>query len=117
MHGPIRIFWANLTPFSLKAAHGDCRVPRRWAEDPRLSTWVGRQRVCKLKLDRGEPGPGMTAARAARLTALGFAWGPLEPPQKKRKAAAAAAPEGRAATANGTLAMRLGGGPVTGQVV
>jgi hypothetical protein len=56
-----------------KAAHGDCKVPQRWAEDPRLSSWVMTQRALKTKLDRGEPSEGMTAERAARLTALGFA--------------------------------------------
>ena len=56
-----------------KAKHGDCRVPQGWAEDPGLSNWVNNQRQCKGKLDRGEPGRGMTAERrAARLTALGF---------------------------------------------
>jgi hypothetical protein len=59
-----------------KVAHGDCNVPARWAEDPRLGSWVGTQRKCKRKLDRGEPGEGMTAARAARLTALGLVWDP-----------------------------------------
>jgi hypothetical protein len=57
-----------------KAAHGDCSVPRGWAEDPRLGNWVSTQRKFKRRLDRGEPSDGMTAARAARLTALGFAW-------------------------------------------
>jgi hypothetical protein len=57
-----------------KAAHGDCSVPKGWAEDPRLGTWVKMQRQRKRKLDRGEPSEGMTAERAARLTALGFAW-------------------------------------------
>jgi hypothetical protein len=56
------------------AAHGDCNVPRGWAEDPRLSNWVSTQRRVKKKLDRGEPSTGMTAARAAKLTALDFAW-------------------------------------------
>ena len=55
-----------------KAVHGDCNVPRRWAEDPRLGKWVDHQRGRKRKLDRGEPSKGMTAERAARLTALGF---------------------------------------------
>ena len=59
-----------------KAAHGDCNVPRGWAEDPRLARWVTKQRVLKRQLDRGEPSQGMTAGRAARLTALGFAWAP-----------------------------------------
>jgi hypothetical protein len=56
--------------------HGDCNVPRDWAEDPKLSNWVSSQRKGKKKLDRGEPSEarGMTAARAAKLEALGFAW-------------------------------------------
>jgi hypothetical protein len=58
-----------------KAAHGDSSVPQDWAEDPRLGSWVNTQRVGKRKLDRGEPSlSGMTAERAARLTALGFCW-------------------------------------------
>jgi hypothetical protein len=57
-----------------RRGHGDCNVPRRWAEDPRLGRWVDTQRQGKKKLDRGEPSLGMTAARAAKLEALGFAW-------------------------------------------
>jgi hypothetical protein len=57
-----------------KAVHGDCNVPYSWAEDPGLGRWVSRQRQLKKKLDRGEPCKGMTAGRAAKLTAPGFAW-------------------------------------------
>jgi hypothetical protein len=57
-----------------KHKHGDCSVPRVWAEDPGLGGWVNRQRKGKKKLDRGEPSPGITAARVAKLDALGFAW-------------------------------------------
>jgi hypothetical protein len=58
-----------------KAAHGDCSVPiKGWAEDPRLGRWVSNQRMLKRKLDRGESSEGMTAERAARLTAIGFVW-------------------------------------------
>jgi hypothetical protein len=57
-----------------KRRHGDCNVPQGWSEDPRLGRWVTNQRNRKRKLDRDEPSEGMTAARAARLTALGFAW-------------------------------------------
>jgi hypothetical protein len=57
-----------------KAAHGDCSVPRGWAEDPGLASWVNNQRDYKRKLDRGEPSRGITVERAARLEALGFAW-------------------------------------------
>jgi hypothetical protein len=65
-----------------KAAQGDCNVPVGWAEDPRLGAWVNKQRHYKRKLDRGEPSEGMTAERAARLEALGFAWGPGQPGRK-----------------------------------
>jgi hypothetical protein len=58
----------------MKAEHGDCNVPLRWAEDRRLGRWVNTQRVLKRKLDRGEPSEGMTVARVARLTALGLVW-------------------------------------------
>jgi hypothetical protein len=54
--------------------HGDCTVPIRWAEDPRLGRWVMTQRGCKKALDRGDPRPKITAARVAKLDALGFAW-------------------------------------------
>ena len=46
-----------------KAAHGDCNVPVCWAEDPQLGSWVNRQRYAPS---------GMTAARVAKLDALGF---------------------------------------------
>ena len=55
-------------------AHGDCNVPTCWAEDPRLGSWVSRQREFKRKLDRGQLNNGMTAARAAKIEALGFDW-------------------------------------------
>jgi hypothetical protein len=49
-------------------------VPRGWAEDPKLGSWVAHQRRRKRALDRGEAGLGMTAARAAELEALGFSF-------------------------------------------
>ena len=49
-------------------------MPNHWAEDPPLGRWVNNQRVGKKALDRGERSRGMTAARAAKLAALGFAW-------------------------------------------
>ena len=57
-----------------KRKHGDCNVPYRWVEDPALGRWVKKQREFKKALDRGEPSEGMTAARAVKLEALGFAW-------------------------------------------
>jgi hypothetical protein len=63
-----------------KAAHGDCSVPQRWAEDPPLANWVKRQRAGKRGLDRGQPSEGVTAARATKLEALGFSWAPSPKP-------------------------------------
>ena len=54
--------------------YGDCNVPKRWAADPPLSSWVRKQRECKRLLDRGDPSSRTTAARVAKLEALGFAW-------------------------------------------
>jgi hypothetical protein len=59
-----------------KATHGNCNVPHHWVEDPRLGCWVNHQRRNKRSLDCGEPSCGMTAARAAKLTALGLTWDP-----------------------------------------
>ena len=49
-------------------------MSKRWAEDPQLGSWVAKQREYKKALDRGEPGEGMTVARAAKLDTLGFVW-------------------------------------------
>ena len=51
---------------------GPCR--QGWLPDPQLGRWVSAQRKHKRRLDRGEPCEGMTAARAAKLDTLGFAW-------------------------------------------
>jgi hypothetical protein len=59
-----------------------------WADDPSLGRWVADQRRGKKKLDRGEPSLGMTAARAAKLEALGFAWEQL--PARDQAAGASA---------------------------
>ena len=48
----------------------------------RLGNWTDTQRTLKRRLDRGQPSDGMTAARAARLTALGLVW---DPPQQGSK--------------------------------
>jgi hypothetical protein len=72
-----------------KEAHGDCNVPRGWAEDPQLGRWVNMQREYKKALDRGDPSPGMTAGRAARLESLGFAWALSSEQISKRQQASA----------------------------
>jgi hypothetical protein len=77
-HGGIRndVGWeAQLAKLNdYKAEHGDCIVPRDWAEDRQLGIWVHNQRANKKHLDCSEPSKGMTAVRAAKLEALGFAW-------------------------------------------
>ena len=75
LYTPRRAWEAQLARLvKYKAVHGDCNVPKGWAEDPALGSWVSNQRVLKRKLDRGEPCQGMTAERAASLEALGLAW-------------------------------------------
>lgn len=51
-------------------AHGNCLVPQRSREHPRLADWVSSQRVAHNKglLD---------SARDQKLTALGFNWNPI----------------------------------------
>jgi hypothetical protein len=57
-----------------KQQHGDYNVPQGWVTDPRFGIWVNKQRQYKKALDRGDPSKGMTAARVAKLDALGFTW-------------------------------------------
>jgi hypothetical protein len=56
-----------------QAAKRNCNVPWEWAENPQLGNWVSTQRMQKRKLDEGKAS-SMTAARVARLEALGFRW-------------------------------------------
>ena len=65
-----------------KQRHGDCNVPEDWAEDRWLGQWVSMQRFEKRNLDRGKLSYGLTAERAATLTALGFVWAAAAPPPR-----------------------------------
>jgi hypothetical protein len=62
---------AKLKAYKLK--HGNCNVPKKWAEDPRLATWVSNQRSRKKNLDRGQPQP-ILETQVVQLEALGFEW-------------------------------------------
>ena len=53
-----------------KAQHGDCLVPQRSMDNPRLASWVSEQRIAR---NRGEIEP----AREKQLTELGFDWDPV----------------------------------------
>jgi hypothetical protein len=50
-----------------KKRHGDCDVPKRWSEDPKLGRWVVAQRGLKRKGRLSED-------RIRRLDKLGFIW-------------------------------------------
>lgn len=60
----------------------DCLVPKRYAEDPKLGTWVETQRVQWKKLPRTEaeqgevvtPNKRLNDERLRRLESIGFAW-------------------------------------------
>ena len=51
-----------------KEAHGDCNVPSRWIENPKLANWVHSQRTL-YREDK------MVLRREYWLTTLGFTWG------------------------------------------
>ena len=55
-----------------RAKHGDCQVPTRFPEDPRLGTWVSDQR-CKRHRYRKKDGV-LTPEQIERLDAVGFVW-------------------------------------------
>jgi hypothetical protein len=54
-----------------KDEHGHCNVPDRWAEYPKLGSWVVTQRIFRNK---GK----LSSARKAQLDALGFVWTPID---------------------------------------
>lgn len=66
-----------------KAQHGDCLVPKRYAVDPKLGTWVETQRVQHKRLQRQiddsgteivAPNKRLNQERLEKLEAIGFAW-------------------------------------------
>ena len=48
-----------------RRAHGDCLVPAKWEEDPKLADWVGTQRSKRSKLSKDQ---------VAALDEIGFDW-------------------------------------------
>lgn len=72
---------------SYKEKYGDCLVPKRYAENPKLGTWVDTQRVLHKKMKKKTEGEGgvegeagkagggrLTEERIRRLEDLGFVW-------------------------------------------
>ena len=49
--------------------HGDCLVPRHYADDPELGFWVSNQRQYRVRLDSSQQG---------RLESIGFVWMPRQ---------------------------------------
>ncbi|KAL3936285.1 MAG: hypothetical protein SGBAC_008367 [Bacillariaceae sp.] len=63
--------------------YGNCLVPKRFADDPKLGTWVETQRVQYKRLIRTQdqsgheivhPNKRLTAERLRKLESVGFAW-------------------------------------------
>ncbi len=50
-----------------KKDHGDCNVPARWSENPKLGIWVGVQR-------RNKQANQLNPALVRRLEQIGFIW-------------------------------------------
>jgi len=59
-------------------SHGDCLVPKRYTQDPKLGTWVETQRVQYKKLSRETEGltsnNRLNTERLHRLEGIGFCW-------------------------------------------
>jgi hypothetical protein len=60
-----------------KQIHGDCIVPRGYAENPRLASWVAEQRK-QYKLMQDGKQSSITPERVLMLKELGFAWNAQE---------------------------------------
>lgn len=56
-----------------KAQHGNCLVPNRYPENPRLGTWVGKQRKQYKLFQEGKPS-NLTEERVQALDDLDFVW-------------------------------------------
>ena len=55
--------------------YGDCKVPRRFKDDPPLGNWVFNQRKRYRELT-ADGLPSMEESRIERLERIGFVWGP-----------------------------------------
>eukprot|EP00339_Tiarina_fusa_P008798 CAMPEP_0117025770 /NCGR_PEP_ID=MMETSP0472-20121206/19007_1 /TAXON_ID=693140 ORGANISM="Tiarina fusus, Strain LIS" /NCGR_SAMPLE_ID=MMETSP0472 /ASSEMBLY_ACC=CAM_ASM_000603 /LENGTH=877 /DNA_ID=CAMNT_0004732585 /DNA_START=316 /DNA_END=2949 /DNA_ORIENTATION=- len=76
-----------------KQQHGDCLVPKRYAQDPKLGTWVETQRVQYKRLPRTidqesgsemvQPNKRLTGDRLNKLESIGFAWSAKHVRKKK----------------------------------
>ncbi len=66
---PMQQQWEKMVAelVAYRTEHGDCNVPAYWPENPRLATWVGRQRHFR-KLN------ALPQDRLERLDKIGFVW-------------------------------------------
>jgi hypothetical protein len=65
-----------------KAEHGNCIVPRGYAPNPRLASWVAEQRKQYKLMTDGKP-TSITKERVAKLEELDFAWNAQEAAWKR----------------------------------
>ncbi|KAL7572636.1 hypothetical protein ACA910_010387 [Epithemia clementina (nom. ined.)] len=67
-----------------RTCHGNCSVPRNYAENPQLGTWVMTQRVQYGRMMNEGQSSSMTAERVALLEKIGFDWDPNQSAWNKR---------------------------------
>jgi len=67
-----------------KEANGHCNVPKRYADNPALGTWVSNQRSLRRIMLEGKPSH-MTPDRIQLLEDLGFDWHPPAGPNAKQE--------------------------------
>ena len=56
-----------------KEQHGDCLVPKRYEDNPKLANWVNTQRKVYHSTKNGKT-TQMTKARQHKLEEIGFGW-------------------------------------------
>ncbi len=64
-----------------KMFHGDCKVPQKFKENPRLGAWVKTQKFHYNNLKNGKSGMKIKPERIIALDRIGFHWGKKFPPQ------------------------------------
>ena len=63
-----------------KILHGDCKVPTKSKDYPKLGGWVNNQRTAFRNLKTGKKGRSITPEKIIKLYSIGFDWGKGYPP-------------------------------------
>ncbi|KAL7578734.1 hypothetical protein ACA910_015967 [Epithemia clementina (nom. ined.)] len=76
---PLQTLWTKRYKELVEYAkrHGDCLVPKRYADNPELGNWVATQRQEYRKMENNKPS-FMNKERQQLLEKIGFDWDPFQ---------------------------------------